>query len=433
MAELDNIIQITITRETQAVATASFNIPLIMDDFTNFSERARIYTDIDEVGEDFATTTTVYKIAQLIFGQSLGRVPSLVVGRRQVNEVEGTVSTVTTGQVYSVTINGTTYAHTAVGGNTAAIVVAAIKAAYDLAPKAGITFTDNLDGTFTVEVDVAGTAWSIISTSNVLLENVAPVETLTAALAAIEAANNTWYALVASYRTQADQEELAAAIETRNKIYATSTANSGALAGTTTDLGAVLENSNFSRTMPIYHSLAATTYMEAAILGKVLPLTVGSYDFNFESLTGTDITPDNLTATQLSNLTSKNYSRYTEIAGVEVFREGLAADGRPLDEIVISDFLYARMQERIYSRLVNLRKIPMTQAGATIIENEIRGVLKEMEANGGLVVGSSSVTAPIVANIPFNDKVLGKMGTFVFRAIYQGAVRQVIINGTLTY
>lgn len=433
MAELDNIIQITITRETTAVATASFNIPLIMDDITAFSERARTYTDIDGVGEDFSSTSTVYKIAQKLFGQSNGRVPTIVVGRRQVDEIEGTVPTVTVGQVYTVTVNGTNYSYTAASGNTAAVVVAGIKTAWDLAPKAGITFTDNTDGTFTLEVGTPGTAWSFSATSNITVENATPTETLTDALAAIEVVNSTWYALVASYHTQDDQEELAAAIETRRKIYATSTDDINALAGTTTDLGAVLEDSNFSRTLPIYHSKADTSYIEAAILGKVLPLTVGSYALNFKSLTGTDVTPDTLTSTQLTNLTAKNYSRYTEIAGVEVFREGLMADGRPADEIIISDWLYARMQERIYGRLVNLNKVPMTQAGATIIENEIRAVLKEMEGNGGLVVGSSSVTAPVVANISFNDKVLGKMGTFVFRAIYQGSVRQVIINGTLTY
>jgi hypothetical protein len=428
MSELDNIIQITITRETAAVATASFNIPLLLATHTAFSERVRTYTGIDEVAVDFATTSKVYAMALRAFGQDFGRPAQILVGRRQVDSVEGTVPTVTTGAVYTVTINGTAYSYTAVGGNTAAQVVAGIKAQYDLAPKVGITFTDGLDGTFDVVVSVAGAAWSIKATSNITLVNAAPTESYVDAKIAVQEVNDTWYYLTADTHLEADQIALATAIQAEHKVYVTSSSDAELIVSTTGDVASALKAANNSRTSTVYLPTADTEYPEAAWVGGMAPQVVGSAAWNFKR--AQSVTASNINQTARTNLRSKNCNMFTTVGGQNIFQDGVMADGRPMSEITISDWLYARMQEQVYFRIVNMPKLPFTRQGFAVIEGEIRSVLQQAQANGA--IDTFSVSSPDPLAIPANQRAQGIAGNFTFTARLAGEVKTIIIRGTLT-
>lgn len=87
MAEIDNVVDVQITAETTAVATASFNIPLILAEITEFTDsRTRVYGDDDELLDDgFSSTSPVYIAAQRLFGQDQ-KPASIVVGRRVPDE-----------------------------------------------------------------------------------------------------------------------------------------------------------------------------------------------------------------------------------------------------------------------------------------------------------------------------------------------------------
>jgi hypothetical protein len=428
MSEIDSIIQITITRETTAVATASFNIPLVLAQFTNFAERTRTYTDIDEVAEDFDSADNVYKMAQRLFGQDLGVPPSIVVGRRQVDGVDGSIISPTSGVTYSVTINGTEYSYTAGGGTTATIITTALKTAYELAPKVGITFTDNLDGTFDVQVDDAGDEWSIVSSSTVSLTDIVPSESWTEALDAVIAENNDWYALVSEVHTKTEQLELTAAIQAQHKIYVTSTTDVNSISTATTDLGYLNKNSGVTRTSTIYLPTASTEFPEAAWVGALLPQVVGAASWNFKR--AALVSASNLSSTARTNLRNKNVNMFTTVAGVNIFQDGVMADGRPMSEIIISDWIHARMQEQIYFRLINLLKIPFTRAGFAVIEGEMRSVLQQAQSNGA--IDTFSVISPDPLAIPSNQRAQGIAGTFTFTARLAGEVKNVIIRGTLT-
>ena len=166
MTDLNSIIEINISRETTPVARASFSIPCFISAHTRFSERARVYTSLDGVAEDFASTSTAYVAAQKLFGQEISP-EQVVLGRRQVDEIDGSIATVANSTVYSVTINDELVATTSDSSATAIKICAALKTAFTAASVDGVTFTDNLDGTFTVANSVAGTALTIKSTANV--------------------------------------------------------------------------------------------------------------------------------------------------------------------------------------------------------------------------------------------------------------------------
>lgn len=425
MSELDQIVSITITRESTAVATASFQIPLVLATFTNFSERTRTYTDIDAINDDFPSTSNVSKIATKLFGQSsVGAVPpSIVVGRRQVDSVTFT-PTVADSTTYTVTLNGTPYTFTSGVGATATTIVTGLKAA--IGTPAGITVSGTT--TLTLAVTTPGNPWSVTASVNLVGVNTA-TETWVAALQAVEQENNTWYGIVAETHVAADVEALSDAINARRKLFGTSTADAVTPTTGITDIAYKLSAKTADRTYGIYLPTADTEFPEAAWMGAQLPYTPGSNDWDFKRAVG--VTVSNLTDTQRVNLRNKNTNMYTTVAGVNIFQDGDTFGGSPIDEIVGIDWLYARLQEGVYFRLINSLKVPMTNPGLAIIENEIRSVLSQAEANG-LIDRGWSVSTPDVSTISPSLRAQRTAGVFVFRARLAGSIRRVQINGFLS-
>lgn len=78
---LDEIVDVSISAETQTITTASFTIPLILAEFTDWTDsRTRTYNSLAEVKEDF-TTPLIITLATQVFSQDLS--PSkVVIGRK---------------------------------------------------------------------------------------------------------------------------------------------------------------------------------------------------------------------------------------------------------------------------------------------------------------------------------------------------------------
>ena len=424
MSELDSIVQITITRESAAIATASFQIPLVLSTHTRFPERARTYTSITSVAEDFSTTDQAYIIAQKLFGQStVGAVPpSIVIGRRQVDEVTFT-PVVADNTTYTVTLNDTPYTFTSGTSATATTIVTGLKAA--IGTPTGITVSGT--ATLVIETTAPGTAWSVKGSTNLTQVNTTPTESYVDALAAVTVVNDVWYALVADTHVAADVLALATAIQARRKIFGTSTEDANFTSPT--HIGAQLDADSLSRTFWIYLAQADEDYPEAAWIGAQLPYTPGSNDWDFKRAAG--VTVSNITDNQRTNIRAINGNMYTTVAGLNMFQDGNMSDGTPVDEIVFIDWLYARLQEGIFFRLANSLKVPFTNPGLLRIENEIRSVLSQAETNGGIDRGWN-VSSPDVLSIAPTLRAQRTAGTFVFRARLQGSVRKVIINGFLS-
>jgi hypothetical protein len=348
-----------------------------------------------------------------------------VVGRRQIDEVLIT-PTVANNQTYTVTINGTDYSYLSDADATAAEITLGLDTA--IGALAGFTVTDNT-GTLSVEVTTPGTAWSISVSSNLTQTNITPTETWTDALDAVSAENNDWYAWTAETRVKADILELAAAIESRRQIYGAATADADVITTATTDVATALFDLNYERTFLVYLPTAATEYPECAWIGSQLPEVPGSNDWDLKSASG--ITVSKLTETQKTNLRNKSCNFYIRKAGVEIFQDGDMASGSPIDEQIFIDWLVARLEESVFFRMVNVKKIPFTRTGATIIENDIRGVMSQGVTNGGIADDTPYlVQAPDPLAIPEVQRAQRIMGDFVIRFRLAGSVRKVIIRGS---
>ena len=436
MSDLDDVVSIILTRESTAVATASFQIPLVLATFTNFPERTRTYTSFAGVAADFKDGQPVYEIANQLFGQStVGAVPpSIIVGRRQVDSVAGSIATVSNSTVYTLTISGpssvtpTVFSFTSDATATAIEIVAGLNAAFTAAPVTGVTFTDILNGTFTVAPTTLGSKWSIVPSTNISLVNTA-TETYTNSLDAVNAENDGWYLLVADTQDKVIQEALSDRVQAERKIYGLSSSDVVAPTTGVTDIGYILNAKSAGRTFGVYLPTSATEDPEAVWAGSQLAYTPGSNDWDFKR--GVGATVSKLDATQLTNLKDKSWNHYIQKGGVNVFMDGNMFDKTPIDQVIVEDWLYARLQEAIYFRLINSLKIPMTNPGILRIENEIRSVLSQAEANGAIDRGWT-VSSPDVLSIPANLRAQRVAAVFVFRCRLAGSIRKVEINGFLS-
>ena len=166
-------------------------------------------------------------------------------------------------------------------------------------------------------------------------------------------------------------------------------------------------------------------YPEAAWIGRVLPNDPGTATWNLKTLAG--ITVDNLSAAQISVLDAKKANYYVTIGGVNVTQNGNMAGGEWIDIVQAIDWLEARIQEDVYSALINVEKLPFTDAGIQVVEGKVRGVLEA--ARKANIVASYTVTVPKAADVPQADRAARILTGVEFEAILAGAVHKVKIDG----
>lgn len=430
---LKDIININISRQTTAVTQLGFGVMMILGMSKVFANRIRFYTAADQLLDDgFESTDDEYIAALAAFGQN-PQVVQVAIGRIQVENAGISIDTVVDNTDYTVTVNGIDYTHDSGAAASANSIAAALVALIDVNPD--VDATDDVDGTFVIAPLVATTAFSVVVVgSNLSVEKSAysTTETVADSLNAVDDENPDWYALAMTSHVSADVQAAAAVIETQRRIFLTSSSDVNILdAVDITDIAYILKNSAYARTAVLYHTAADTTFPECAWLGKQLPTNPGSSTWMFKTLAG--VAAVTLTATQALNALNKNASTYQAIGGVNITREGKTASGEFIDVIRFVDWLHARMTERIYSRLVNLPKVPFTDPGLAAIENEIRAQLDAGIEVGGLAADPvPTVTVPKVSSISANDKALRNATGITFQAVLAGAVHKLTINGVVT-
>lgn len=71
MPDLDDIVNVQISRETETVERANFGIPLFLVEVKTVDTRVKSYSNIDAVADDYAATDTAYKMASAAFSQEI--------------------------------------------------------------------------------------------------------------------------------------------------------------------------------------------------------------------------------------------------------------------------------------------------------------------------------------------------------------------------
>lgn len=434
MATIDDVVSINITRDTATISRAGFGVALILgaaaSGVFNAGEYSREYTSAAALLTDgFLATDSEYLEAVAAFSQQ-NKPEKIKVGvmtpTATLKEIVY-VGSLTSGPV-SVVVNGTTYSEAfdtdqaTTMGNLATAIAA----------DAGIASCSWTDGTLTllltstsgVDISIGAIVDGDFTSSSINIPT-QPTSNFTTDIANIRDTDDDWYGLILADGSYGDQIAAAAFVETERKLLGIVVTDAQALvSGETVSLGYAVNNSSYTKTFWVYKS--DTDRIAAAMMGERLPTTPGSGTWKFKSFSG--ISADSLTSTQRTTIGSKGGNYYYTVGGVDILAEGIAAKGAPeyIDLIRGTAWLEARIQEQVYSNLVNNAKVPYTDVGFGVVETGIWAVLRLGVANGLLVDDDNlTVTVPKRADIAAGDVSSRNLPDVQFTATFAGATHSV--------
>lgn len=263
-------------------------------------------------------------------------------------------------------------------------------------------------------------------------------ETLAENLDAIRDINDDWYCLLLDSAVKADIEAAAAYIEPLVKIHIAMSSDAAIFDSTsTTDVAYALKAAGYDRTALIAKKTGVTDYPHAAWAGEMLPRLPGEATWAYKTLRGVtfDVLTPNEKAAALRNDsgTGKNANVYTRVAGVSITQDGNMVSGEYIDVMRGVDFIRARIQERVYFRLVNSPKIPYTNAGVNVIVNEIKAVLATA-INQNILRDDPAPVAfgPDVADVDPIDRGNRFLPDVTFQGELAGAIHRTEIRGVVS-
>ena len=227
--------------------------------------------------------------------------------------------------------------------------------------------------------------------------------------------NNDAYGIVFAGLPDEDIVPAASAIEGMKKLFIASSSSEDIAKSGTSDLGSELKAAGYSRTGLVFTSKNTNGVLEAAWMGSQLPQTPGTNSWAYKELSG--VTVDTLTANQqtilygvpVAGVQGKNVNVYESFGGASITFPGMAASGRYFDLTIGVDWLQAKIQEAIYSQLVNTPKIPYTDAGVSTLMSSISAVLRLAAAND--LLDDADEDNPIYVRADSVDAVTGDAAT----------------------
>lgn len=456
MTAITDFVEVQISLAGGGISKTGFGVINEVGYHNAWMDRYKTYTQASDLLTDgFASTDPTYKAAIAITSQS-PRPSQFAVGRLTADEVVVDVvglAVYDDSFTYTSTVNGNDYTSTGAGSAilTAGALVTSISAG-----EAGITCTDNADGTYDINADVPATAFTLAFDvkQGWAVTVASQAEDIPTGLTAIKNVNNNWYGLIfTTGRLIADMEDVSdwvageGAANPKRHYMASSDANIAdqAVAVDTTSIAALLKAKAYQRSEVIYHSkadgtLANEQWIDAAWVAMAL-----SFDPDVESATEAyktlqGITPDNLTSTQQTNiigtvddpLAGKNANIYVTAAATNNTIWGITSSGIFSDIILTADWTKVRMEEGIFVALRNNPKIPYIDGGIAVVVSEISGVLQIGQGIGHYANDTEQwglkgyqVVFPKRVNVPSANVIARILKNISWDATAQGAIHGV--------
>ncbi|MGD8707096.1 MAG: DUF3383 family protein [Nitrosopumilaceae archaeon] len=449
MSSLNNVVSVSISRETQSVTQAAFGTPGIIAEFSTTKttvefDRYREYASLTEMSEDgWGTDDEVYQAASLIFSQN-PKVDKVMVGRKDSGDADWDEALTT----ISLSSNDW-YVFCIIASHAGTVVFDA-----DFVASNAIDFTINDTVVTTVnfttdqattmsaikaqiESDVTGSSVTIDSSdpdNRTLIIEVFGQSGVDSVSVAVTGGVSQPAAAI-TYINEDDYKEAAAWAETQKKLFIYCSSSSAIKnPSSTSDIAYFVKNLGYERTISCYHTDAQgdadPAFFETGWIGETLPYDPGSQTWCYKTITG--LSPYSLKSSERTAILAKNCNIYTTTGGINNTEQGKVASGEFIDVMRGLDWLEARLQEAVWSDLASERKIPYTDEGVTMVTGTIRGVLEEAARAGLLVLESIEISAPAVADIPTASRTARTLPDINFSATLQGAIHKVEIEGIVT-
>ena len=181
--------------------------------------------------------------------------------------------------------------------------------------------------------------------------------------------------------------------------------------------------------------------MAVAMAAKAMHYHAGEETWALKALAA--VTPSKLSSNFINKLTKANLSYVLTVASKNVTMGGKTNYGEWIDVIRFRDWLQNDMQVRVVNLLIVNPKIPYTDNGIGLVENQMLASLKDGQKFGGIApteydadgnANQGYVTSvPLASELTSSQKASRVLENCKFSARLAGAIHLVEISGSLTY
>jgi hypothetical protein len=432
--DLSDIVTISITAATRTPSQAGFGVPLITSFTATWTERTRTYSKASDVLADFATTTPEYKAAAAMFSQNPCP-PKVVIGRCALKPTQQWHGTITAKDLtkYRLVVNGREALSVASDGSASVTeIIVLIKAAIDALSITGMTVSDDSS---VLKIIMTNGLWASVGCTDV---NISLVQDqadpgIATDLAAIKAENNEWYALCTTFNSQAIIKEAAAWALANKKLYVVQTQDNTvpntAISGTD-DVAEYLKNAANGR-VSVWYSSDNSDFLDAALLGRLLPKQPGSEQWAFKTLAG--VPAGAYTPTQRTNILAKTANFYEPTAGINITWDGRVSSTEFIDVVRFIDWFEARLAEAYFTGQINVDKIEFDAFGLQVVKGLIEPVFKQASQKPIRgITADYTIFLPDMADISVGDRASRTLNGVEFAAKLTGAILKANLQGTLS-
>lgn len=249
-----------------------------------------------------------------------------------------------------------------------------------------------------------------------------------------------WYVICAAGINEAEYEPIAEWTEAQTKQFAytfmSETDPVGAIFFRSQGWCGLIHDDDLPKDVP-----AANAYLHVAAVTKCLSHSVGSETWAFKRLAA--IYPSEISSTLRKALTEGHSNFFTQYAGRNITMNGQVRGGEWIDVIRGRDWLQNDMQLRIFNLLLTNPKIPYTNKGIALVENQMIASLKEATRRGIVaedeydedeeLVPGFTTSVPNSQSLTATQKASRILKECKFSARLAGAIHAINVGGGLTY
>ncbi|MBR3973000.1 MAG: DUF3383 family protein [Oscillospiraceae bacterium] len=263
--------------------------------------------------------------------------------------------------------------------------------------------------------------------------------------------NDGWYVVCTAGVDSAQYGDIAEYIETQEKMFCYtemdcfSTTEGGEVQCTPTVTG------EYFRTLWIYGRESSSQadgdipvqnqYMNVAFVAKWLQYDSGSETAAFKMLA--KVSPAKLSTTETAVLSKKNGNYFFTIGNKNVTLGGTVIAGEWADIIRFRDWQKNDMQVSVGNLFMTVPKVPYTDAGIALVQNQMVASLKRGQDRGGIAeeefdldgntIPGYTTSVPVSAAISATEKASRQLRNLKFKARLAGAIHFAELVGSLTY
>ena len=277
-----------------------------------------------------------------------------------------------------------------------------------------------------------------------IVEAESTVETIQRAVA-----TSGWYVVCTAGVDPAEYEEIAAYIETQEKMFVYTEMDyfgAGEEGENASCVGAV-----YFRSMGVYGKEEsdqavedvpeANAYINVAFAAKWLNYESGSETSAFKTLAS--VYPSKLTTTEMKALEADAMNYFITVGNKNITMNGMTRGGEWADVIRFRDWLKNDMQLAVVNLFVTRPKVPYTDSGIALVQNQMIASLKRGQNAGGIAedefdedgntIPGFVTSVPLSSGITASEKASRKLRNCKFKARLAGAIHFAELKGSLTY